>query len=336
MMSIVMTGGGTGGHLAIIKSVKEHLKDKELIYIGSTQGQDKAWFEKDPAFSKTYFLETRGVVNQGLLGKIVSLWKIFASAMKVRRILKEHKASVVFSVGGFSAAPAALAAKLSGVPLVIHEQNAALGSLNKLLKPYADVFISSYLEESPIKAYPIKQEFFDNARIRKELKTIIFLGGSQGAKSINELALSLASILKERGIRIIHQAGQRNIDEVKTAYKKMGIEAEVFGFTTELARHMQEADFAIARAGASTLWELSATALPTLYIPYPYAASDHQYYNAKFLLEKDLAWLMREEEIEQDKVLALLDENLEPKSRGLIDIVEKDGSQKIAQILTQT
>ena len=334
-MSIVMTGGGTGGHLAIIKAVKEHLKGEELIYIGSTKGQDRAWFAQDSDFAKTYFLESRGVVNQGLLGKIGSLWKIFTSALKVRRILKAHDAKVVFSVGGFSAAPAALAAKLSGIPLVIHEQNAALGSLNKLLKPYADIFISSYLEESPIKAYPVKQEFFENARIRKEVKTVIFLGGSQGARAINDLALSLAPILKERGIRIIHQAGERHIDAVRTAYEKLGVEAELFGFTTKLADYMKEADFAVARSVASTLWELSATALPTLFIPYPYAASDHQYHNAKFLVEKELAWLMRENEIDKEKVLALLDEDMEAKSRGLMENVEKEGSKKTAEILTQ-
>ncbi len=332
-MSIVMTGGGTGGHLTIIKAVKEHLKNEELVYIGSTKGQDKQWFEDDSDFYKTYFLQTQGVVNQGLLGKVKSLFKIFTSALEVRKILKEHKATVVFSVGGFSAAPAAIAAKLSGIPLVIHEQNAALGSLNKLLKPYAKEFISSYLEESPIKAYPIKEIFFENAHIRKGVKTIIFLGGSQGAKAINELALSIAEELKNRGIKIIHQAGINNIDEVQKAYKELGVEAEVFGFTTKLAEYMNEADLAIARSGASTLWELSATALPTLFIPYPYAASDHQYYNAQFLVEKNLAWLMREDEINKENVLTLLDEDLETRSKSLMHIVEKEGSKKIATLL---
>ncbi|RLA69902.1 MAG: undecaprenyldiphospho-muramoylpentapeptide beta-N-acetylglucosaminyltransferase [Epsilonproteobacteria bacterium] len=334
-MSIVMTGGGTGGHLVIIKAVKEYLGEEELVYIGSTKGQDKQWFEDDSDFSKTYFLETRGVVNQGLLGKFKSLFKIFSSAIEVRKILKEHKAKVVFSVGGFSAAPAAIAAKLSGIPLVIHEQNAALGSLNKLLKPYATHFISSYLEESPIKAYPIKETFFDKARIRDKVNTIIFLGGSQGAKAINTLALEMASELRSRGIKIIHQAGVNNIDEVKKAYDDLGIEAEVFGFTTKLADYMQEADFAIARSGASTLWELAATAVPTLFIPYPYAASDHQYYNAQFLVQKELAWIMREKEIDTEKVLALLDEDLTQRSKGLVKIVEKEGSEKIAKLLTQ-
>jgi UDP-N-acetylglucosamine--N-acetylmuramyl-(pentapeptide) pyrophosphoryl-undecaprenol N-acetylglucosamine transferase len=334
-MSIVMTGGGTGGHLAIIKAVKEHLHNEELIYIGSTKGQDKQWFEHDDDFAYTYFFETRGVVNQGALGKVKSLFMMAKATMQAVKLLRKHKAKVVFSVGGFSAAATAFAAKILRIPLVIHEQNAALGSLNKLLKPYATAFISSYLEESPIKAYPIKQIFFENARIRDKVNTIIFLGGSQGAKAINALALQIAPKLQERGIKIIHQAGQNNIDEVEKAYEDLGIEAEVFGFTDKLADYMNEADFAIARSGASTLWELSATAVPTLYIPYPHAASDHQFHNAQFLVEKDLAWIMREKEIDTEKVLALLDENLTDKSRRLIEIVEKNGSEKIAALLTQ-
>ena len=332
-MSIVMTGGGTGGHLAIIKAVKEQLKDEELIYIGSTKGQDKQWFEKDNDFKEKYFFDTRGVVNQKGIGKLKSLWMMLQATRQARKLLKKHQAKVVFSVGGFSSAATAFAAKSMGIPLVIHEQNAALGSLNKLMKPYAKAFISSYLEESPIKAYPIKEIFFENARVRQEVKTVIFLGGSQGARAINELALLMGPELKNRGMKIIHQAGVNNVEEVKKSYDDLDIEAEVFGFTTKLADYMNEADFAIARAGASTLWELSATALPTLFIPYPYAASDHQFHNAQFLVEKDLAWLMREDNIEKEKVLFMLNENMENKSKGLMEIVEKNGSKKIATLL---
>jgi UDP-N-acetylglucosamine--N-acetylmuramyl-(pentapeptide) pyrophosphoryl-undecaprenol N-acetylglucosamine transferase len=366
-MSIIMTGGGTGGHLAIIKAVKEALVHEErgvrseepkvisqsdteasstphaprptlptqLVYIGSTQGQDKQWFAEDEDFAAKYFMETRGVVNQGKLGKVKSLWMLFKAFLQARKLLRKHEAKVVFSVGGFSSAATAFAAKSMGIPLVIHEQNAALGSLNRVLKKHATAFISSYLEESPIHAYPIKEIFFEKARLRSEIKRVIFLGGSQGAVAINTLALTLAPVLQERGIRIIHQAGERNIDATREAYAKLGIEAEVFGFTTTLAAYMAEADFAIARAGASTLWELSATALPTLYIPYPYAASDHQYHNAQFLVEKELAWLMREDAIDEDMIVTLLDENLESRSRGLMEIVERDGAQQIAAYLTQ-
>jgi UDP-N-acetylglucosamine--N-acetylmuramyl-(pentapeptide) pyrophosphoryl-undecaprenol N-acetylglucosamine transferase len=365
-MSIVMTGGGTGGHLAIIRAVKEAMAEDQnprhsgldpeshghpegilnrvqddgallasLVYIGSTQGQDQKWFADDEDFGARYFLETKGVVNQRGIGKLGSLWMLFKAFLQARKLLKKHQASVVFSVGGFSAAATAFAAKSMGIPLVIHEQNVALGSLNKLLRPYAAEFISSYLDESPVHAYPIKQIFFDKARIRDRVQTVIFIGGSQGAVAINTLALELAPILHKRGIRIIHQAGERNIEATRKAYEDLGIDAEVFGFTDRLVEYMTEADLAIARAGASTLWELSANALPTLFIPFPYAASDHQYHNAQFLVEKDLAWLMRESEIDTREIVALLEEDMAAISRGLMAAIEPDGAKQIAEMLSR-
>ncbi len=332
-MSIIMTGGGTGGHLAIIKAVKEKIQNKTLIYIGSQKGQDQQWFKDDNDFKKSYFLNTRGVVNQGFLGKIKSLFLLAKATLQSIKILKEHKATVVFCVGGFSSAPTAFAAKITGIPLVIHEQNAALGSLNRILKPYSHTFISSYLQESPIQAYPIKEDFFTLAHIRTKVKNIIFLGGSQGAVAINKLALRLAPTLQQKGIKIIHQAGERNIEEIQKAYKNLGITAEVFGFTTTLASYMNRADFAVARAGASTLWELSAMGIPSLYIPYPYASSDHQYHNANYFAKKNLASIMREDAIDDIEILSFLEQDFSQQSQGLISLVEKNGSQKIATIL---
>jgi len=334
-MSIVMTGGGTGGHLAIIKAVKEELNGSNLIYVGSTKGQDKSWFGDDKQFSSKYFLDTQGVVNQGLFGKIKSTYMLIKATLQARKILKESNAKVVFCVGGFSAAPTAFASKLLKIPLIIHEQNAYIGSLNRLLKPYCDVFISSYEQNNSIKAYPIKREFFDKARVREEIKTVIFLGGSQGAKAINRLALKLARRLDERGIKIIHQAGEKNILEVEQLYRDINVKATVFGFTTKLSDYMAEADFAIARAGASTLWELSAIGCPTLFIPYPYASGDHQYYNAKFLEEQGVAWIMREDDINPDKIIKILDENMHEKSAKLQKIIQKDGALQIANLLKE-
>jgi UDP-N-acetylglucosamine--N-acetylmuramyl-(pentapeptide) pyrophosphoryl-undecaprenol N-acetylglucosamine transferase len=328
-----MTGGGTGGHLAIIKAVKEELIDSKLIYIGSTKGQDRDWFEDDKQFDSAYFLDTQGIVNQGLLGKIKSIYMLLKATLQARKILKNSNAKVVFCVGGFSAAPTSLAAKSLKIPIIIHEQNATIGSLNKLLRPYCDAFISSYEKDSPIKAYPIKKEFFEKSRIREEIKTVIFLGGSQGAVAINKLALRIAKRLDERGIKIIHQAGEKNILEVEQLYRDINIEATVFGFTSKLSDYMAQADFAIARAGASTLWELSAIGCPTLFVPYPYAAGDHQYHNAKFLEEQSVAWIMREGDINPNKIIKILDENIHEKSSKLQELIQKDGALQIANLL---
>ena len=333
MPSIVMTGGGTGGHLAIVKAVKEQLGDQRLVYIGSTGGQDRRWFAEDEEFAARYFLESRGVVNQGLVGKFRSLGGLTREIARARHILHEEKAGVVFSVGGYSAAPAAIASVLSGIPLVIHEQNAVSGSLNRLLRPFAKGFLSSYDPASPIHAYPVASVFFQKARVREEVKRILFLGGSQGAVAINRLALALAPELQKRGIAISHQAGERNVDEVRKAYRELGIEAEVFGFSDQIPELMAAADFAVARAGASTLWELAANGLPTLFVPYPYAAGDHQYHNARYLAEKGLAWVRREDDLQPGEVLELFDEDLERVSRGLMEEVSPEGSAEIAALL---
>jgi UDP-N-acetylglucosamine--N-acetylmuramyl-(pentapeptide) pyrophosphoryl-undecaprenol N-acetylglucosamine transferase len=273
------------------------------------------------------------VVNQGPIGKIRSLARLTREIFRARRILRREEAGAVFSVGGYSAAPAAIAAVLSGIPLVIHEQNAVSGSLNRLLRPFAKAFISSYDSDSPIHAYPVKSVFFEKARVRREVKRILFLGGSQGAVAINKLALALAPELQRRGIAITHQAGERNLDEVRQAYEELGIEAEVFGFSDRIPEWMAEADFAVARAGASTLWELAANGLPTLFVPYPYAAGDHQYHNARFLAEKGLAWVIREEALRPEEVPELFDEDLERISRGLMEEVSPAGSAEIAELL---
>ena len=274
-MSIVLTGGGTGGHLAIIAAVKEYI-ESDIIYIGSVRGQDTAWFKDDTSFKERYFLESTSVVDKGKLGKIFALFGLAKQVLQARKILKRCKAKVVMSVGGYSAAPASFAAITLGIPLVIHEQNAAIGMLNKILKPFAKYFISSYESDSPIKAYATKEIFFNSARIRSEFKTILISGGSQGAKALNDFALQIAPELNKRGIKIYHQAGERNLESVKEKYNQLGINAEIFGFTKEMPQIMAKADFAIARAGASTLWELVANGLPTLFVPYPYAAGDHQ------------------------------------------------------------
>jgi len=340
-MSIVMTGGGTGGHLAIVRAVKEAIAagsrqqgaGESLVYIGSSGGQDRAWFGEDADFAARYFLETHGVVNQGLVGKIASVGMLLKTTWKALGLLRRHRAKVVFSVGGYSAAPTAFAALLLRIPLVIHEQNAAVGTLNRILRPFARAFISSYEPDSPIKAYAVKHLFFEHARIREKVKTVLIMGGSQGAKALNELALRIAPELNQRGIAIIHQAGERHIDTVRAAYQSMGIEAEVFGFSDQIPAYMARADLAIARAGASSLWELVASGVPTLFVPYPYAAGDHQYHNARFIAEEGLGWVVRESELDTAFVLGLLDTDLAPMSRKLIAISEPDGAGQIARLL---
>lgn len=324
-MKFCICGGGTGGHLMIARSLVDSAvkEGDEAIFIGSTNGQDRRYFEHNSSFSHVYFLETLGVVNKRGLGKIHSLWLLAKAIFKARKLLQKHSVKAVYSVGGFSAAPAAIAAVISGIPLFIHEQNAAHGKLNSILRPFAKRYICAYEDSSPIKGYPVEELLFNKARVRKEIKSIIFLGGSQGAKAINDLALSVACEVAKRGIKIIHQAGEKDYERVVQSYKELGVDAVVVGFSNDLATLISHADLAISRSGASTLWELCANGLPALFIPYPHAAADHQFYNAQFIVKHDLGWCEREAEGLDVKLLALLNERLEEKSRALMHYSKK-------------
>ncbi len=334
-MIFLITGGGTGGHLSIASSLLQTIKQRghKAIYIGSTSGQDKTWFEDSNDFEAAYFFETTGVVNQKGLTKLKALFKIFKAFLKSRDVIKSSKIDAVISVGGFSAAPASFAAVTLKMPFFIHEQNAVIGRLNALLKSYAKAFFSSYDDASPVKGYPVNKVLFESARVRQNIKTIIFLGGSQGAQFINDLALKMAPELIRRNISIIHQTGERDYERLKDEYEKVNLHVELHGFTRELPSLLQRSDLAISRAGASTLWELCANALPAFYIPYPYAAGDHQFYNAKFLVDKNLAWCERQSDTLDEKIFAVLDDDIANISEGLTHVGGKDATVKIIEYI---
>lgn len=334
-MNILLTGGGTGGHLAIAKALMESLasKNQSLFFIGSQRGQDRSWFEHEEGFKRRFFLETQGVVNQRGIAKIRSLSSQFQAMLEARKILKNHQIKRVVSVGGYSAAPASLAALSLGIPLYIHEQNAKVGLLNRLLKPFSRAFLSSYDSNSLIRDYPVRDAFFEVARVRSRVKKILFLGGSQGAKAINDWALELAPLIHQRGIAITHQCGEVDYERMKRGYEERSIPVELFAFDRAIHQKMQQADLAISRAGASSLWELGANGLPALFIPYPFAAGDHQYYNAKFILDQGLGWMVRQENLSTEVLLEILEEDLSQKSECLMAYVKRGAADRMADFI---
>ncbi len=335
---VIVTGGGTGGHLSVARSFIEefHKRGYQVIFIGSTKGADKQWFENYDKISYAYFMDTRGVVNQTFLGKLNSIYKIFKAVLLSIRIIKQYKVSKVISVGGFSAAPASFAAILTSTDFYIHEQNSVMGKLNQLTAKKAKEVFSSYLSTSKVKDYPINEKFFSYSRVRSDIKTIIFLGGSQGATAINNYALKVAPTLYSLGINIIHQTGKNDFEDIKSKYKELNIKADVFDFSTELLQKMNSADFAVSRSGASTLWELVALGIPTLFIPYPYAAANHQYHNAKYLLENNLCFLQNQSELKEEYLYEILDKDMSDISSKLIILIEKDAVKNIVDIVIKS
>jgi len=332
---ILITGGGTGGHLSVAKSFIDEFDNRgyDVIFVGSQKGQDKQWFENYSGLYQSYFLKTQGVVNQKLFGKINSLFMIGKAVLKTIQIIRQEKITKVISVGGFSAAPASFAAILTKTDFYIHEQNSVMGRLNSITQKYAKELFSSYLKSSKVKDYPIQTKFFENARIRKEIKTVIFLGGSQGASAINNFALKVAPKLQEMNIEIIHQTGKNDFENIQKEYERLNIKADVFDFSTELIEKMNTTDFAVSRSGAADLWELGALGIPTFFIPFPHAASNHQYFNAKYLLENHLCYLQSENELSENYFFECLEKDLEEKSKKLIQCIEKDAVKRIADII---
>ncbi|MDR2905603.1 MAG: UDP-N-acetylglucosamine--N-acetylmuramyl-(pentapeptide) pyrophosphoryl-undecaprenol N-acetylglucosamine transferase [Helicobacteraceae bacterium] len=332
---IFITGGGTGGHLAVAQAIKESLNENGVkpIFVGSENGQDRAWFAKDFGFEDRIFLPTKGVMNRNIFGKIAGIFTVIRLVFRMRRILRMRDAKVVFSVGGYSAAPAAIAAVTLKIPLVIHEQNAVSGTLNTLMKPFAKRFYSSFDPDSESKDYPIKREFFDKARVRERIKAVIFLGGSQGAKAINDFALSVAPTLAAKKIKIIHQCGKGGLAECRAFYEANKIEADLFDFDLNISDRVAEADLAVARSGAGTLFELAANGLPALFIPYPYAMGNHQMANAKYLCQRELGWCIEQSRLSVEALDNILPLDLSFISEALAKEIRVGGADFIAEKL---
>lgn len=234
-------------------------------------------------------------------------------------------------MGGFSAASASFASIFKkDCELFLHEQNSKIGALNAKTLKYTKKAYSSFHDFSPIKDYPVDVKFFNKQRVRSELKTIAFFGGSQGALAINNFALKVAPKLNEMGIKIVHQTGKNDFLRVKNEYLKLGINADVFDFSKDILEKMKEADFCVSRSGASTLFELCANCLPTFFIPFKYAAQNHQYYNAKALFDKDLCYLQNEDDLDIELFFDILKEpNLEAISIGLKEFIKPNGAKQI-------
>ncbi|MGX2982589.1 undecaprenyldiphospho-muramoylpentapeptide beta-N-acetylglucosaminyltransferase [Helicobacter sp. 23-1045] len=352
---VAITGGGTGGHLSIAKALAVQCQKRgfKCVYIGSQSGQDRVWFENSEIFEAKYFLKSSGVVNKRGFGLLKSLWMQFCAVLKSMQILRRHKIDFVISVGGFSAGGGSIAALLCQIPLFIHEQNSVFGTLNRILAPFARAVFGSFEmggKNFICTAYPINEIYRKLARVRGRVECILFLGGSQGAMAINDFALNLAPELLKRGIKIIHQCGKADFERVKSAYSAINADKQVtlFDFSDNLAEFITKADFCVSRAGASSLWEMVANYLPCYFVPYPFAAKNHQFLNADFLAKRGLCEVVRQKDLDKDAFLKYLDsakmrhfENIADSatianiSQNLAKLPYKNGSEEIIDLILE-
>lgn len=300
-LSWVIAGGGTGGHVTVALALGEEIarRGDRVVFVGTEQGLE-ARLVPEAGF-ELVTLASRQVMGRSALGRLAGIAGILGQVGPARRVLRDHAADVVVSVGGFAAMPAAVAAVLSRRPLTLVEPNAIPGRVNRLTARFARrVFLGFEAAAQRIGSdsartlhtgIPLRRgliEAFERAPARKApeppLHLLVF-GGSQGAKQINEAMMELASSLAGRAVRVFHQTGETDRDRVAAAYAKAGALATVVAFERDMPGRYAWADLAVCRAGALTVAELAMAGLPALLIPYPHAADDHQAANARALAE---------------------------------------------------
>lgn len=327
-MKLIIAGGGTGGHLFPGIAVAEEFLSRdpanEVLFVGTERG-----IEARAVPAAGYPLEL--ISAAGIRGKR-TFSQLKGAAMMVygyaqsRKILKRFRPDMVLGVGGYASLPMVLAARGMKVPRFIHEQNAIPGQTNRLLARFVNkVFItleesaryfptaSTQLTGNPLRrqilnsvASPIKDQGSseDSASLPSPRTAcsrfhLLVFGGSQGAHAINATMIDALPLLKEHPVRlsITHQTGEKECAEVTAAYRSAGVEAVITPFISDMAAEYAKADLIICRAGATTIAEVTACGKACLFIPYPYAADDHQRRNAEALLKKDACFMMLEREL---------------------------------------
>ncbi len=312
MKKVFIAGGGTGGHFYPALSISEalHKKGFSIFYIGTKNGIEG---KKDFPYGEKILFDTKGVRGKSLKGKVISTAKLLNTTLKVKKILKKEKPDFAICFGGYASLPLGLAAFLERVPLYIHEQNSVPSYTNKVLSYLAKKIFITF--EYSKKYFPQEKTFLTGFPIRNSLKkrlsiskeearrllgipqekdVVLIFGGSQGAKKLTEIGESLAE--KEKGIFFIIITGKNSSLNKKLPNIKS------FEYFEDMGLLYKASDIVISRSGAGTVSELILFGKPAVFIPYPYAASNHQYFNVKWLEEKGLAYIVEEKNL-NEKVL---------------------------------
>jgi len=303
-LRIVIAAGGTGGHLFPGLAVAQEFLTRHAATVT---------FITSPRPMTTRILEgcgfpweavaSRALKGQGLFSRLRTWGSLPGSIWQARKRLQALKPHLVLGMGGYTSGPVGLAAWSLKIPLALHEQNALPGFANRWLAHLADrVFVSfpASLGQFPgdlavLTGNPIREEFFKQAAARPDQPfTVLITGGSQGAHHLNMsvlAALPELSDLKDR-LHFLHLTGEADCAEVATGFNQAGFAAQVAAFSAEMPELMVRAHLMVCRAGASTLAELAAVGRAALLVPYPFAANNHQEFNARFLADAGAAELI--------------------------------------------
>lgn len=315
-INIIISGGGTGGHIypaiAIANEIKVRYPEANILFVGA---KDKMEMEKVPqAGYEIKGLWISGIQRKLTLKNLMFPFKLLSSLWKAYRIIRKFKPDVAVGTGGFASGPTLMVANRKGIPTLIQEQNSYPGITNRLLGKKAQKICVAYdnlerffSEEKIIKTgNPVRQDLlFIHTKIEEgkdffELdtskKTILVLGGSLGARKINQLMEANLEFFKKQGVQLIWQCGKLYFEEYKKYDELENIQVHQFLNRMDLA--YAAADFIVSRAGASSVSELCIVGKPTIFIPSPNVAEDHQTKNAKSIADKHGALVVKENELD--------------------------------------
>jgi UDP-N-acetylglucosamine--N-acetylmuramyl-(pentapeptide) pyrophosphoryl-undecaprenol N-acetylglucosamine transferase len=328
-LSVVIAGGGTGGHLfpgiAVGGEFMSRNPRSRILFVGAGRPLEKEALARAGFPQRVIAIE--GIKGRGLWTGMRVLMKIPGALLRSAGILADVRADLVVGVGGYAAGPVALAAWIKRIPLVLCEQNSVPGITNRMLLPLAKRVYVSFEDtrgnidpaKKRLTGNPVRQQFLtasnpDNSR--EGPFTILVVGGSQGAHAINlAFVEALPRLRRPRQIRFVHQTGAGDRDRVAEAYANAGIEAEVEPFFHDMASRYRGADLVVCRAGATTVAELTVLGKPALFIPYPFAADNHQERNARALVDQGAARMMHERDLSGADLARCLDELIDDAGR---------------------
>jgi UDP-N-acetylglucosamine--N-acetylmuramyl-(pentapeptide) pyrophosphoryl-undecaprenol N-acetylglucosamine transferase len=308
-----MAAGATGGHimpaLSIARAMEESYPGTEVVFVGTGRPAEETIL--GPFGYRRFNLNMTGLKGKGLIGAPKAAWQAGLALAKSANIVRSFKPHLGLVTGGYVSGPVGMALKLSGTPLVLHEQNSLPGLTNRLLGTIADLILVAFpqaLEKfskkrTKLVGNPVRPEITAIGSIDRNFEEkpfkLLILGGSQGSRALNAAGLNLAVYLMTQGLdlEVIHQTGAAEFEDIKQKYIKLGIKATVEPFFSDMAAIYKLSHLAVTRAGALTVFELAAARVPSILVPLPTAADDHQSVNAMALVNFGLAAMVKERDL---------------------------------------
>lgn len=300
----LVMAGGTGGHIFPGLAVAQALRERgwRVHWLGAPDSMESRLV---PA--RGFALETiafSGVRGKGIKTLLALPLRLLRALLQSLQVLRRVRPDVVLGFGGYISLPAGLMAALRRTPLVLHEQNSVAGAANRVLARMAQRVFSAFPDALPDAQYvgnPLREEFLNQATPaqrfagRRGPLQLLVVGGSLGARALNTIVpKALALIPPALRPTVLHQSGEKQMDELRANYAAAGVDAHLTPFIDNTAQAYAQADLVLCRAGASTVTEIAAVGAAAMFVPFPAAVDDHQTHNARFLVDQGAAWLVQQ------------------------------------------